>query len=156
MPDWYDLNIYNMYKSLILFHIIASCFFVIIAIALTSRSLIGWSKNLKYSTVDKYMASLFLILLYITLVNGIIMYFIIDPSSKTSTDIQIAIKRASLRFWVVEHFYVMTFALILSQIGRIFVRKSTNDRSRFGYSAFYYGIATFITIVSVIFYFIYR
>jgi hypothetical protein len=95
-------------------------------------------------------------LLYITLVNGIVMYFIIDPASKSSTDIQVVLKKASLRFWVVEHFYVMTFALILSQIGKIFVRKSTNDRNRFGYSAFYYGTATFITIVSVIFYFIYR
>ncbi len=145
-----------MYKSLVIFHIIASCFFVAIAIILTTKSLIGWSKNLKYSTTDRYLAGIFLLLLYITLVNGVIMYFLIDPSSKSSTDVQIAIKRASLRFWVVEHFYVMTFALILSQIGRIFVRKSMNDRSRFGYSAFYYGIATFITFVSVIFYFIYR
>ncbi len=145
-----------MYKSLVIFHIIASCFFVAIALTLTTKSLIGWSKNLKYSPTDKYLASLFLLLLYITLVNGAIMYFLIDPASKSSTDVQIAMKRASLRFWVVEHFYVMTFALILSQIGRIFVRKSTNDRSRFGYSAFYYGIATLITIVSVTFYFIYR
>lgn len=145
-----------MYKILVIFHIIASCLFVAVAITLTARSLVGWTNNLNYSKTDKYLASLFLLLLYITMVNGVIMYFIIDPASKSSTDIQIALKRASLRFWVVEHFYVMTFALILSQIGRIFVRKSTNDRSRFGYAAFYYGIATTITLVSLIFYFIYR
>lgn len=145
-----------MYRFLQIFHIITSCFFVIIALMLTTRSVIGWSKNLHYSNKDKYMAFLFLMLLYITLVNGIVMYFLIDPATKSPADIQLAIKRASLRFWIVEHFYVMTFALILSQIGGIFIRKSNADRNRFGYAAFYYGIATLITIVSVTFYFIYR
>jgi hypothetical protein len=145
-----------MYRLLLLIHIITSCIFVIVAVTLTTRSVIGWSKDLQYSKKDKYMAFLFLMLLYITLVNGIIMYFLIDPASKSPADIQLAIKRASLRFWVVEHFYVMTFALILSQIGGIFIRKSTTDRNRFGYAAFYYGIATLITMVSVTFYFIYR
>lgn len=141
---------------MIIFHIITSCVFMFVAVALTTRSVLGWSKKLNYSTLDRYMALLFLVLLYLTLVNGIIMYFFIDPSLKPSVDMQHAIKRASSRFWVVEHFYFMTFALILSQIGRVFIRKTTIDRSRFAYASFYYGIATFITIISVTFYFIYR
>lgn len=145
-----------MYKLLILFHIITSCAFMLVAIALTTRSVKGWSTNLKYSKTDKYMAFMFLMLLYLTLVNGIIMYFFIDPSIKSSMDIQLAIKRASLRFWVVEHFYFMTFALILAQIGGIFIRKTTIDKNRFAYASFYYGIATLITIISMTFYFLYR
>jgi hypothetical protein len=145
-----------MYSRSLLFHIVTSSFFVIIAIVLTIRSITGWTKDLKYSKTDKYLAFVFLILLYITLVNGALMYFLVDNSSKTATDINFAIKRASLRFWVVEHFYVMTFALILSQIGGIFIRKSTRDKDRFGYAAFYYGIATLITIISVTSYFFYR
>lgn len=145
-----------MYQFLIVLHIITSSVFVLVAIAVTARSIEGWSKNLKYSKIDKYMAYLFMALLYLTLVHGIIMYFFIDPSSKSTMDIQHAIKRASLRFWVVEHFYFMTFALILSQIGGIFIRKTTIDRNRFAYASFYYGIATLITVVSVTFYFIYR
>lgn len=145
-----------MYRLMILFHIMTSCIFMLVAIALTIRSITGWTKNLKYSKADEYLGFLFLMLLYLTLVNGIIMYFFIDPSVKSSMDIQQALKRASLRFWVIEHFYFMTFALILSQIGRILIRKTTLDKSRYAYASFYYGTATFITIVSVIFYFIYR
>lgn len=145
-----------MYKFLILFHVVTSSVFIIVAIAVTARSIAGWSKNLKYSKTDKYMINLFMILLYLTLLHGIIMYFFIDPSSKSTMDIQSAIKRASLRFWVVEHFYFMTFALVLSQIGGIFIRKTTIDKNRFAYASFYYGIATLITIISMTFYFIYR
>jgi hypothetical protein len=50
----------------------------------------------------------------------------------------------------------MIFTLILSQIGGILVRKTTVDRNRFGYASLYYGIATCITLVSMVFYFIYR
>ncbi|MDO9580419.1 MAG: hypothetical protein Q7J06_07605 [Bacteroidales bacterium] len=145
-----------MYKYLILLHIITSSVFIVVAIAITVRSIAGWSKNLQYSKTDKYLRTLFMVLLYLTLVHGIIMYFFIDPASKSAVDIQHAIKRASLRFWVVEHFYIMTFALILAQIGGIFIRKTTIDKSRFAYASFYYGIATLITIISMTFYFIYR
>lgn len=145
-----------MYRFMILFHIVTSSVFILVAIAVTSRSILGWSKNLKYTKTDRYMAYLFMALLYITLAHGIIMYFFIDPSTKSAMDIQHAIKQASLRFWVIEHFYFMTFALILSQIGGIFIRKATIDKRRFTYASLYYGVATLITIVSVTFYFIYR
>lgn len=145
-----------MYKFMILLHIITSSVFIVVAIAITARSIAGWSKNLNYSKTDKYLRNLFMVLLYLTLVHGIIMYFFIDPASKSSVVIQHAIKRASLRFWVVEHFYFMTFALIMAQIGGIFISKTTIDKNRFAYASFYYGIATLITIISMTFYFIYR
>jgi hypothetical protein len=129
---------------------------MLIAIILTVRSITGWLNKKEYSQSDRYLAIGFLVMLYLTLINGLIMYFFIDPALKASMDMHAAIKRASLRFWVVEHFYFMTFALILAQIGGIFIRKATNDRSRFAYASFYYGIATFITIVSLTFYFLYR
>jgi hypothetical protein len=145
-----------MYKTLILIHVFTSALFVMVALAVTTRSLIGYQKRLAYTTADRVLALLFISLLYVTLVNGVIMYFFIDPLLKSSADIQLALKRASMRFWVVEHFYVMTFALILSQIGGIFVRKTTMDRNRFGYASFYYGLATCITIISMVFYLVNR
>jgi hypothetical protein len=145
-----------MYQFLILLHVVTSIVFIFVAIAITAISIQGWFKNRKYSKIDTYMAYVFMGLLYLTLVHGIILYFFIDPSSKSPMDIQHAMKQASLRFWVVEHFYVMTFALILSQIGGIFIRKTTIDKNRFAYASYYYGIATFITLISMIFYFIYR
>lgn len=145
-----------MYKFLILLHIFTSSLFLIVALTFTARSIAGWRKKLTCSKTDRYLSILFISLLYLTLVNGIIMYFFTTPSSKTAMDLQFAIKRASLRFWVIEHFYFMTFALILSQIGSIFIRRTTTSRNCYGYASFYFGIATFITIVSVSFYFIYR
>ena len=101
-----------MYKFLVLLHIITSSLFLAVAIATTVRSIAGWSKNLSYSNTDKYLRTFFMVLLYLTLIHGIIMYFFIDPSAKSAVDAQHELQRVSLRFWVVEHFYFMTFALI--------------------------------------------
>lgn len=146
-----------MYQFFIIFHIISSTIFIAVAVALTLRSGLGWLNGWTYNKVDRIFSLTFMGLLYLTLIHGVIMYFFIDPASKLPTlDIHQAMKQASLRFWVIEHFYVMTFALILSQIGGIFIRKAALDKSRFAYASFYYGIATFITMLSMIFYFIYR
>lgn len=146
-----------MYQFLILFHVVSSTLFIGVAVVLSGRAVFGWQRNWSYTKVDRILEFTFMGLLYLTLIHGIIMYFFIDPAAKASTmDIHQAMKQASLRFWVMEHFYVMTFALILSQIGGIFIRKTTVDKSRFAYASFYYGISTLITMLSMIFYFIYR
>ena len=145
-----------MYRSLIILHIITSSIFVLVAVTLTTRSFVGYRKNLPYTKKDRTLALVFLSLLYLTLINGAIMYFFISPLLKSSTDVQLVLKRASMQFWVVEHFYVMTFALMLSQIGGILIRKTTVNRNRFGYASFYYGLTTSITLISLVFYLIYR
>ena len=145
-----------MYQFLLLFHIISSIIFVLVAVILSGRSILGWVNHWSYVKIDKVLSVIFMGLLYLTLAHGIFMYFI-DPGAKPHPmDIHQAMKQASLRFWVIEHFYVMTFALILSQIGWIFIQKTKIDKSRFAYASFYYGIATIITMLSMIFYFIYR
>ena len=146
-----------MYQFLVIFHVVSSTLFVGLALVLSLRSVLGWLNNWSYARIDKVLSYIFMGLLYLTLVHGVIMYFFIDPSVKSEAmDIQQAMKHASLRFWNIEHFYVMTFALILSQIGGTFIRKTLVDKSRFAYASFYYGISTLITMLSMIFYFIYR
>jgi hypothetical protein len=145
-----------MYRLMMVFHIAVSCTFFMLAIGVSVRSLAGWIRGLRYTKADFYSAHALLIMLYLTLVNGFIMYFFIDPSLRGTPDIAMAVKSATLRFWVVEHFYFMTFALVLTQIGTIFINKTAVDKSRFMYGTFYYGITTLITMSSMILYLINR
>jgi len=146
-----------MYRIFILTHVATSCIFMVIAIWLTLRSFVGWKYNRIYNKTDQRLTNTFLALLYMTMILGVAMYFFIEPSIKLAgLDSQHLVKHLAMRFWAVEHLYVMTFALILSQIGRVFIVSTTTNSNRFGYALFYYGLATLITIVSMIFYFIYR
>jgi hypothetical protein len=95
------------------------------------------------------MEVLFLVLLYLGLILGVILYFMLDPESKPGMlSLQEAQENATQRFWAIEHFTIMLFALILSQIGRIFTIKNITDRQKFKYAIFYFGIATLFTFIS--------
>jgi hypothetical protein len=146
-----------MYQFIIVFHVITSCIFVIIASYISTRSVAGWIKGWTYTKADNNLAIGLIGLLYLSLFLGIILYFFISDDAKVAgMDVQHAMKRVSAKFWAIEHFSVMTFALILSQIGRIFTNNSVNNKIRHGYAAFYYGMATFFTIFSLVFYLINR
>jgi len=56
---------------------------------------------------------------------------------------------ASLRFWAIEHIALMIFALFLTQLGRIFIRKSTAPVRKFKASLFYNGTAVLLILFSV-------
>lgn len=146
-----------MYLFLNYLHIITSSLFVFLALFLSVRSLLGWLRNYTFKKMDRLLAKSFLVLLYVSLILGFLLFFWITPFKGIDPqNYKEAVKRASLRFWAVEHLYSMTFALIFSQIGLVFIKKSISDKNRFAYSAFYNGVATFITILSMTFYMIYR
>jgi hypothetical protein len=56
---------------------------------------------------------------------------------------------ASLRFWAIEHIALMIFALFLTQLGRLFIRRSNNPVRKFKASLFYYGVALLLILFSV-------
>ncbi|RLD78269.1 MAG: hypothetical protein DRJ10_10635, partial [Bacteroidetes bacterium] len=94
---------------------------------------------------------------YLGLVLGIILYFFIEPDENIG---QLSMEQAqeamSSRFWAIEHFSVMLFALMLAQIGKVFTIKAINSANKFKYALFYYGLATAITFISTGFYLYYK
>jgi nitrogen fixation/metabolism regulation signal transduction histidine kinase len=147
----------SLYHFFVMVHVAVSGLFVCIALANTYRSSIGWFRAYKFEKIDYWLSKTFLWSLYFSLVLGFLLYFVFPPSEnfgrQSAKDVS---KHIMLRFWAVEHLYAMTFAVILAQIGQIFIQKSISDKNRFAYSAFYNGIATMITLFSMLFYFIYR
>ena len=142
-----------MYEIFINIHIWTSSLFVIIAIALCYRSVYGCFKNKKYTKTDNIIELLFLAFLYLGLILGLILYFFLRPENNPRiVTVEDAIHFSDLRFWAVEHFSVMIFALLIAQIGRIFSVKSIYDKDKFKYSSFYYGIASLFTFSSTVIY----
>jgi len=88
--------------------------------------------------------------LYLQLVLGFITYFTLRTSLEGPFwEVPDTENDASLRFWAIEHIALMTFALFLTQLGRIFIRKSTNPVRKFKASLFYYGISIILILFSV-------
>jgi hypothetical protein len=143
-----------MYRVVLQIHIWTSVLFVVISLALTLRVTRGFFlKKEKYGKYCVYMENSFILLLYLGLILGFILYFFMEPANKYVVQSVADVNRIlSLRFWSIEHFSVMLFALILAQIGKIFTSKSVSHHAKFKYAMIYYGSATLATLISLGFY----
>ncbi len=146
-----------MHQIIVTIHVWTSILFSLIAIILCLYMIKSILAKQQFSKTHIYLENSFIGLLYLGLVLGIILYFFIEPEENMSQlTIEQAQKTMSSRFWSIEHFSVMLFALMLAQIGKVFTTKEVHSINKFKYALFYYGSATTITFISTGFYLFYK
>jgi hypothetical protein len=145
-----------MYKAILWVHIAGSLIWSATALYLVARTISGIVLKKPFPKFLKHVSLFYIIVLYIQLILGFILYFYLKPNDQTIMTIEYAKRLSALKFWSLEHLTVMTFALILSQIGYIFLMQKIPSKSKYTHSLFYFGISTLITIVSMVLYMIYK
>lgn len=141
-----------MYKLFLHSHVVTSSLFLIFALWISFRSLLRINKDTPFGRRSQILEYIYLGLIYITLIQGIILYFFLrnDALMQLETYAEVQANAAS-RFWAIEHSAVMIFVLIMSQIGKFFTSQQISNIQKHRYAAFYYGTATLATILSVSF-----
>jgi uncharacterized membrane protein YozB (DUF420 family) len=138
----------KFYDLVINSHIFVSTVFILIAITVLVLSIRGWRQGKAYTKVDSNISIIFLIFLYVQLILGLLLYFVLGDNSGGANSLEEAAKQMSIRFWALEHFVIMIFALFLSQLGWVFIRKSRLDINKHKNTLFYFGISIFLIIIS--------
>lgn len=138
----------EFYDLIINIHGIISTVFTITAITILVRSIRGWGLKKVYTKLDKSISVLFLCFLYIQLVLGLLLYFVLGNQQSGAKSMEEAITQTSIRYWALEHFIIMIFALFLSQIGWVFIRKSKLDLNKHKNTLFYFGISILLIFIS--------
>lgn len=146
-----------MHQIIVTVHVWSSILFSFVAVVLFLYLIKGSLLKQEFTKTHIYLENSFIGLLYLGLVLGIVLYFFIKPDENMrQLSIEQAQEAISSRFWAIEHFSVMLFALMLSQIGKVFTLKAINSKNKFKYALFYYGLATTITFISTGFYLYYK
>ncbi|MBN2616624.1 MAG: hypothetical protein JXR71_13105 [Bacteroidales bacterium] len=145
-----------MYKVLLHIHIWSSVLFMLVSLVFSVLLFVGIVKKSEYSAKYVWLENSFIGLLYLGLFLGITLYFMMPADKYFIHSADQVSHVLSLRFWSIEHFSVMLFAVLLAQIGKIFTVKSYSAESKFKYALFYYGFATALTLTSMTFYLIYK
>ncbi len=131
-------------------HIIISSITLLAGIFTAALSIQGWMKQRTYSRLDEAVSMTFNIALYLQLILGFIIYFTLRTSLEGPFwEVPNTENDASLRFWAIEHIALMIFALFLTQLGRLFIRKSSSAVRKFKASLFYYGVSLLLILFSV-------
>jgi hypothetical protein len=114
------------------------------------RSLSGWLGKGAYGKADNAAGAALLGLAHLQLLTGLIQYFFTSDRTKAAfADFGSAMKDSWLRYFAVEHIFVMVIAVVLIQLGRTFSKRKTTDIEKHKTVAIYTIIATLLIIISL-------
>lgn len=140
-----------MYSAILITHIVISIFLSLIAFYIVNRSIFGLIKNLNFSVFQDYYVPVFaVILLYIELILGLLLY------SMHMTKLEDFINQAnandyfSSRFWAIEHTILMFFAIIFGHLGLVYAKNLINNREKFKMNLTYFGLSFVLIMISLI------
>ena len=134
------LHTHNLFRWLVLIVLILALVF----------ALTGWIKKREWSKKDNITGLILTIFTDIQFLVGIVLYAFVSPITKTAfNDFGEAMKNDDLRFYAVEHIFLMIIALVLIHIGRAKSKKSVAPWKKHRSAAIYYGIALVLIFAAI-------
>ena len=108
-----------MYSLALSLHSIVRWLVVIIGVIAVVRAFIGWFGGRQWQQLDDRLGLGLTTTLDINLLLGLLLYFFWSPiTTGALKDFGAAMGNSSVRFFAVEHIFVMILAVVLAHIGR--------------------------------------
>jgi hypothetical protein len=131
-------------------HIYISTITLLAGITTLVLSILGWTGKREFTRKDSLSSLIFSIGLYFQLILGFMIYFTLRTSLEGAIwEVPDTENDASLRFWAIEHIALMILALFLTQLGRIFIKRSNISLIKFKASLFYNGASLLLILFSL-------
>jgi len=114
------------------------------------KYLAGWLGNHQWNKSDNILGIVFTSLMDIQLLTGLVLYFFLSPITKFAlSDFGAAMKDSELRFYAVEHFFMMLIAVVLVHLGRAKSKKIKFDRKKFKTAFIFFFIALVVMLAAI-------
>jgi len=138
-----------MSELILKLHILSSIIPSILTLIIIFRSIKGIMLKNEIRSIDQKLPLFVLVFLYLQLALGILLYFIhIDDYSQIENADQ-AVTAINTRFWALEHFLMMFFALVLSHIGFIYSKNLKSNLRFHKKILLFYGLICILIMTSL-------
>lgn len=136
-----------MYETFLFIHSWLRWIVLVLALLVIVKSFLGWQGKKTYGKGDNALSASFVGSLHLQLLIGLVLYFFLSPITTSAfQDFGGAMKAASIRYWAVEHIFVMILAVIIAQIGRTRSKKAGTDVKKFKNATIFYLIALILIL----------
>jgi hypothetical protein len=140
----------STYQVFLALHSLLRWVVLILAIVAVVRAIVGMSGPRAWARGDTLAGRLLTISVDTQLLVGLILYGVLSPVTRMAfSDMGVAMRDASLRFYAVEHLVLMLAAVALVHVGQVRVRKAMTDRARHRTAAVFFGLALLLMIVGI-------
>jgi hypothetical protein len=131
-------------------HIFISTITLLAGIFTIALSIQGLVRKREYGRQDLVLSVVFNVALYFQLILGFLIYYLLRSTLEGPLwEVPDTQNDASLRFWAIEHIALMIFALFLTQLGRVYIKRSKGTSRKFRASLFYFGTSLSLILFSV-------
>ena len=136
-----------MYSTFIFIHSWLRWALLILGLIVIIKAYIGWIGNKKYSASDDATSIVLMALFHTQLLIGLLLYLIFSPLTHSAfQDFGAAMKDGQLRYWTIEHSFIMFFSILIAQFGRIRIKKAHSALNKHRNTAIYFTLALILIL----------
>ena len=136
-----------MYTALLHTHSTLRYLVLLLLIAVVVKSLIGWRITSTYDKTDNRLSLGLLILTHTQFLVGLFLYFVSPFVQFAGT----TMKDHTIRYWTIEHVFMMVIAVALITIARTTHKKLTSGRDKQKRLFILNSIALLIIVVAIVY-----
>jgi len=118
---------------------------MILMIVVLIRALMGTNSNAKFTPLDNKLSLWLLIAAHVQALIGIVLYFI-SPYVVFGSD---TMSNKDIRYWSVEHIFIMIIAVAFITVARIKSKNAPTDKAKFSKLLVFNGLALILITAAI-------
>ena len=139
-----------MYPFILTIHSLLRWVVLILAVAAVIRAFLGWFGKKEWAALDDRLGMFLSASVDLELLLGLILYIFLSPFTKTVfQDFGAAMSTGLLRYWSVEHIFLMIVALVLIHAGRSTSKLAEEATSKHRRAAIFFGLALLAMLLAI-------
>jgi hypothetical protein len=138
-----------IYSILLPLHNILRWVIIILAVVTIARALFGWLRKKSWTALDNRLSVIYTMGFDIQILIGLILYFISPNNQIALRNFGAAMGNADLRFYAVEHIFMMILALGVTHAGRTLSRRAKDAFKKHRNAALFYILGIVLVLASI-------
>ncbi len=131
------------------FHNLTRWAVIIFALIAIIRAFSGWFGKKDFGAADNKAGLLYTIFFDLQILLGLILYFSKGWAGVLAADFGAAMSNSGLRFFAIEHLFVMIIAMGIAHVGRSVSRKAVDAVKKHRRAAIWYTISLLLLLASI-------
>ncbi len=139
-----------MYPFLLILHSWLRWIVVVVGLVAVVRYAVGWLGRREWQPLDGRLAAIFPALLDMQLLVGLLLYFGFSPiTTGALRNLGAAMGNAVVRFYAVEHLFLMVVALVIAHVGSVLLKRRAAESARFRVATLAFALALLLILAAV-------
>lgn len=138
-----------MYPLLLSLHSVMRWVVVILAVLAVGRALYGWLGKQDWTELDERLGLFYTIALDVQLLLGIVLYIVSPFIRGILGNMGEAMGDTLLRFYAIEHVFMMVIAVILAHVGRALAKRAKDPAKKHRMAAIFFGLSFVVMLISI-------